>query len=138
MRKKMKETTQKEPKPIEASFWILEDDRIAEMTYDETREPKEAFVLHHPKDNFSIDQTYFEDRGKTIYPLRNDDLIAKKNVLLPSTFQDYGHEIELFEAVRKFIHKYLGVTQSHERLASLYVPFTWIYDCFTLLPYLLA
>ena len=128
----------KEEKPVEAIFWKLEDGRIAEMLFDKNAEPKETFAIYNPA-NGAIDYAnYFIDRSKNIFPYPNDDLILKGSVLLPTKADEYESESELFESVRKFIHKYLGVGAAHERLISLYVPFTWIYDCFTVLPYLRA
>jgi hypothetical protein len=68
----------------------------------------------------------------------NDELITKNVVRLPVGPVPYGSEKALYETVRHFIHRYLGVSEFYERLASYYLMFTWVYDRFNTLPYLRA
>ncbi len=51
---------------------------------------------------------------------------------------DYGTEQLLVQEIKQFIHKYVGISSLFEEIATFYVLFTWIYDCFNELPYLRA
>jgi hypothetical protein len=50
----------------------------------------------------------------------------------------YRDECELQADIQRFIHRYLDVDPFYEKMASYYVMFTWLYDCFNTLPYLRA
>jgi hypothetical protein len=68
----------------------------------------------------------------------NDELITKRAVHLTVFPMPYGSEKALYEMIRQFIHKYLGVSKFYERMASYYVFFTWVHQKFNTLPYLRA
>jgi hypothetical protein len=68
----------------------------------------------------------------------NDELITKRAVHLTVVPMPYGSEKALYELIRQFIHKYLGVSEFYERMASYYVFFTWVHQKFNTLPYLRA
>jgi hypothetical protein len=57
-------------------------------------------------------------------------------ILLPSGAQDYGTDRELLERIQAYIHRYVDLEPTFERLASYYVLLTWVYDDFNELPYL--
>jgi len=65
-------------------------------------------------------------------------MMTKGVVLFPSRIGDLLPAVELRKRIQTFIRKYLDVPQTYERLASYYVMFTWLYDCFRTLPYLRA
>jgi hypothetical protein len=48
----------------------------------------------------------------------------------------FGTEKDLYQMVRCFIHKYVGLSEFFEKLSAYYVLFTWLYDRFDTLPYL--
>jgi hypothetical protein len=52
--------------------------------------------------------------------------------------KDFVSQKELLQKVRDFIHRYLSVSESFEKLASYYVLFSWVHDDFNELPYLRA
>ena len=45
-------------------------------------------------------------------------------------------EAELVEEIRKFIHRYVDLSEMFENVATHYVLLTWLYDAFNELPYL--
>jgi DNA primase len=65
-------------------------------------------------------------------------LIEKEVVLLPSDIGTYESTHELVEEITGFIHAFLDVSKFYEKIAAYYVLLSWLYDCFTVLPYLRA
>lgn len=75
--------------------------------------------------------------GERLIPYSpQNNLIKKEVVLFPSEPCDYGTEEELVADIQAFIHRYVDVSSRYERIASYYVLFSWLYDCFAELPYL--
>ena len=73
--------------------------------------------------------------GNKISPLHND-LITKGTVLLPTYPEDYLNFGSLFQRIKVFIHTYVELPEAFENIATHYVIFTWVYDCFDTVPYL--
>ena len=69
------------------------------------------------------------------YPPGNN-LIKNEVILLPSGPEEYGSEAELVAEIQAYIHRYVDLSPQFERIASYYVPFSWLYDAFNELPYL--
>jgi hypothetical protein len=121
------------PKPdIEMSFIKLADGTLAE----EIRNPltgKVAFAVYRNgvityEDSLTVE-------GKTYKPVDND-IVKQGGVLLSSEAVNYGTLAELLEDIRLFIHKWVDVSPQFEKLACYYALLTWVYDAFTVLPYL--
>ena len=65
-----------------------------------------------------------------------NNLIKNEVVLLPSEPQIYGSEEKLLADIRSYIHRYVDLSPSFEKLATYYVLLSWLYDAFNELPYL--
>jgi hypothetical protein len=65
-----------------------------------------------------------------------NSLIKNGIVLFPSEPTEYGSEQELVGEVRSYLHRYVDLSESFERLAAHYALFTWVHDRFNELPYL--
>jgi len=77
--------------------------------------------------------------GITYRPFPNHiGVIRNENILFPEQPDAYTDQRSLLRDVQEFIHTYLDVDPFYERLASYYVMFSWLYDCFDTLPYLRA
>jgi len=77
------------------------------------------------------------DKGLRLVPYSPDNnLIRNEVVLLPSGPEEYGSDEKLIAEIQNFIHRYVDVTPTFEKLASYYVLFAWVYDGFNELPYL--
>lgn len=76
--------------------------------------------------------------GVRYIPMMPIPLITESVVLFPSAVVEPRSTKELVAVIKGFIHRYLDVDEFYERLAAYYVLFTWLYDCFTLVPYLRA
>lgn len=57
-------------------------------------------------------------------------------VLLPSAATNYGDENALRSELQAFVHRYVDLTETFERIAVEYVLLSWVYDVFNELPYL--
>lgn len=74
--------------------------------------------------------------GRRTYSPPISDLIERRAVMVPSDLEEYGHEENLFHELECFIDKYLKVDEDFRRLLCCYVLLTWVYDRFTVIPYL--
>ena len=63
-------------------------------------------------------------------------MIKNEVVLLPSEPSIYGSEQKLVADIQQFIHRYVDLDASFEKVATYYVLLTWLYDAFNELPYL--
>lgn len=77
------------------------------------------------------------DRGQRLVPYSpQNNLLSHEVVLFPSKPGDYGSDHELLAEIQAFIHEYVDVSPLFEKVASYYILFTWVHDCFNELPYL--
>src|SRR5579859_1058270 len=75
--------------------------------------------------------------GQRLVPYSpHNNLIRNDVVLFPSGPEEYGSDNEIIGEIQSFIHRYVDVTPTFEKLASYYVLFSWVYDGFNELPYL--
>lgn len=65
-----------------------------------------------------------------------NNLIVHEVVLLPSAAAEYGSTDSLLREVRSFIHRYADLSEQFEEVAALYVLLSWVYDRYTVVPYL--
>lgn len=66
--------------------------------------------------------------------LPDDSLIGFVN--FPTGVVEYGDEGTLFEEIRAFIRRWTDLSERYEKIAALYVMFTWCHDEFFEIPYL--
>jgi hypothetical protein len=128
----MKPETTKIPKVISDSFYV-DEQGIYELGFNSN---STYFIFHsfESKDSNYTHEILINDQMKLI-PLK-DDLILKRVIHLPSQPVPFGTEKDLYQMVRCFIHKYVGLSEFFEKLSAYYVLFTWLYDRFDTLPYL--
>ena len=121
---------------LEYSSHVYLKDGLAELVYS----PKTLETKFAVYKNGQIEYKYaVEVGGKIIKPFPgNKDILKTGVVLFPSTVEKFASEEELLKEIQSFIHRYLDVDEFYEKIASYYVPFTWIYDDFNELPYLRA
>jgi len=81
-----------------------------------------------------IEKCYeYPHNGLTLIPLV-DDFLRKEALLLPAMPLEYDSELELFEEIRRFIHKYAEVDATIESLLASFVMLTWVYEKSPTLP----
>lgn len=77
------------------------------------------------------------DDGHRLVPFSpNNNLIINEVVLLPSEPQIYHSEETLLAEIQSFIHRYVDLSPTFEKVATYYVLLSWLYDAFNELPYL--
>jgi len=125
----------KQQREFPAVSAVLDNGTILEMVYCPD-EKSSAFAV------WQGDQ-WRHEAGFNLSPLERlvpyspqNNLIRNQVILLPSEPREYGSEEQLLADVQAFIHRYVDVSLTFERLASYYVLFTWVYDSFNELPYL--
>lgn len=132
-RKQRSDVDHGRPVPILSS--ILEDGSMAELVYD-AREGTTQFATW---DGVNCELTgSVAGRGEerfVPYSAKNS-LIRNGVVLFPSEPLEFASVQELVREVQEYLHRYVDLSDSFERLAAYYALFTWVHDRFNELPYL--
>jgi hypothetical protein len=112
----------------------LPESGLAEMVFDPTAARtqfavwKNATLTYEPR--VTVGSRIF-----TPYSPHNT-LLEHRVILFPSGAEPYGTDAELVARITGFLHRYVDLSPTFERLASYYVLLTWVYDDFNELPYL--
>lgn len=78
-----------------------------------------------------------EENGRTYVPYSaTNNLLTHRVLLLPSDIGDSQEVVDILNAVRAFIHRYVDLPSDFEEIAAHYVLLTWLHDCWNELPYL--
>lgn len=121
---------------VEGSFIQHGDGKLVEITYQPDRDPSKQFVIYNPKrDELDYSSEIRLTDNKKLIPLQTI-MIDKDVVLLPSNEESYGSEKELLSEIQSFIYKYLDVSSFFRRVSAYYVLLSWVYDRFSVVPYL--
>ncbi|MGB7061151.1 MAG: hypothetical protein WBF13_02210 [Candidatus Zixiibacteriota bacterium] len=131
--KKQKDDVQRIP----VSFCRLEDGSLVEMLYDSERKPKTFFAKYQEGRIDYVNEIEIDD-DLVMIPFSRNQIVETRTILFPSKAEPYEDHQVLMKEIQGFVHKYLGISEFYEKLVCYYVPFTWIYDCFNVLPYLRA
>lgn len=114
---------------------VLANGDLVELIYDRKKK-QTAFAVWNGKD-WSLEHSVRDDVGRLLVPYSADNNLMHHNVVLfPSEPVEYGLQKKLAGEIRDFIHRYVDLSDSFERIATHYVLFTWTYDGFNELPYL--
>jgi hypothetical protein len=118
-----------------ATSAVLDDGVFLELVYDP--DARQTWLALWERNTCRIVPSHVLPSGDRLVPYSpRNNLIRHEVVLLPSGPEEYGSEAELLAEIRGFIHRYVDLSPSFERLASCYVLFTWLYDAMNELPYL--
>lgn len=115
---------------------VLSSGEIVELVYRE-KYKQTGFVVYDGTTAKYVEKIELPHEVLIPVPGRNH-LISKKVVLFPFDVEEYGDETQLLTSIRRFVHKYLAVSERFEKIASYYVLFSWVYDRFNELAYLRA
>jgi hypothetical protein len=114
---------------------ILDDEVIVELVYDAGR--RRTFLAVFSAGRWTLQDRVTTNSGITLVPFSpENNLIANEAVLLPSEPRIYGSEDELVSEIQAFIHHYVDLSLTFEKIATYYVLLTWLHDAFNELPYL--
>lgn len=77
----------------------------------------------------------FDESGERFTPLHAKSVFIKsRSLILPTGIGDSCDDV--YEHIRRFIHKYVDVSERFESILPYYVMMTWIYEDFNEVPYL--
>ena len=113
-------------------------EHLFEMLVSDDDPPRSLFAVRYPDGEMGVVASLEVDSVRYRPIPAADDLISKRVVLFPAQIGEYADERALQADIQAFIHRYLDIDPFYEKMASYYVMFTWLYDCFNTLPYLRA
>jgi hypothetical protein len=114
---------------------MLEDGTLVEMAF----QPKQrrTFFVIYSAGRWTLQDAIDLGSDARLVPFSpNNNLVKNEVVLLPSEPMIYGSEEKLVADIQQFIHRYIDLDTSFEKVATYYVILTWLYDAFNELPYL--
>jgi len=114
---------------------ILSDGSIVEMVL--RSEPKLTLFAVYSSGRWTLQQQLDIDKEGRFLPFSpRNNLISNQVVLFPSEPRFYGGEQALVGDIQAFIHRYVDLSLTFEKVARYYVILSWLYDAFNELPYL--
>jgi hypothetical protein len=135
---KIQTNRQKKPQELQVSFYKT-DQVFIEQIYNSDQMPETQFAIFN---NLTGEVTYSEqyklETGTLLKPL-NIRIVREKRIFLPSEASLYNTEKNLLDSIERFVTRYLDLPHAfHIKLVSHYILLTWIYDKFSVIPYLRA
>jgi hypothetical protein len=113
---------------------VLGDGALVELVYRPS--DRQTALAMYSAGRWTL-QDHIDAEGARLVPFSADNnLIKHEVVLLPSEPRMYGNEGMLLADVQGFIHRYLDLSPTFEKVATYYVLLSWLYDAFNELPYL--
>lgn len=114
---------------------VLADDTLVELLY--RPEAHQTLLAVHRGGLTSFHDRFEVGSGEILVPFSpENNLIKNRVVMLPSNPLPYESEAALLQDIQAFIHWYVDLSPTFERIASYYVLLTWLYDAFNEVPYL--
>jgi hypothetical protein len=109
---------------------------LVEIVYDEETR-KTALAVARDGAECTIEADFEIAPGERLVPYSaKNNLIAHRCVLLPSRPEPFGGKECLLADIETFLHRYVDLSSSFERIAAHYVLLSWLYDAFAEVPYL--
>eukprot|EP00752_Nemacystus_decipiens_P001115 g1115.t1 len=131
----MEQSQEKKPKPIPTVSHELPDGTLVELTYQPDKR-RTAFVVGDPT-GWTIERSLTLPDGTELIPVpATNNLIRHGVVHLASEPAEYADMPALAQEIEQYIHRYLDLSPTFERIAAYYVLLSWLYDRFNELPYL--
>ncbi|MCB4791297.1 MAG: hypothetical protein LHV68_05355 [Elusimicrobia bacterium] len=117
-------------------FYRANDGRVAELIYDPCGEKQKNWAVY-VNDGISICETLNVD-GVLVHPGLEDDMsiFESGTVLFSSGIEDYESDGALLDEAINFIRDYVTVSPGFTFLSALYAFYSYIFDKFSVLPYL--
>ena len=111
------------------------DDTIVELVYDASARAT-ALAIYRGGRTEIVSQ-FDASTGETLVPyLPTNNLIRHECVQLPTGPVAYVSKDALLRDVESFVHRYVDLSPTFERIAAHYVLMSWVHDAFNELPYL--
>lgn len=114
---------------------ILSDGRIVELVYDPQRQ--ETSLCLYQAGAATLHRSIRLDSGGLLLPVpATNNLIKHGALLLSERPAPYGSIAILVASIRRYITRYVDLSEAFLGIATYYVLLTWVYDAFNELPYL--
>tara|TARA_R110002074_G_scaffold344204_1_gene514641 strand:- start:1235 stop:2542 length:1308 start_codon:yes stop_codon:yes gene_type:complete len=111
-------------------------DTLVELVYDPEKRAT-ALAVSRFDGLWNIEQEVKVETGAILVPYSaSNSLIASGCVLLPSCPVEFGFKDELLADIEAFLHRYVDLSPTFEKIAAHYILLTWVHDAFGELPYL--
>lgn len=123
-------------KSVEVPSWRLDTGELVEMIYDPEKRTS-IFAVAKPgsEDIQFFDQLQYGD--KVLKPISPDNAMLKLGFIrVASKVEFYESEKKLFGMIKHYINTYVALPPDFVTVAAVYIMFTWIYDRFSIVPYL--
>jgi hypothetical protein len=131
---KQEEQRDEKRQAIPTTSAILNDGTIVELVYQPER--RKTLLAVFSAGRWTMQECVTDDTAVLVPFSPKNNLIANEAVVLSSEPRIYGSEKDLLAEVETFIHRYVDLGATFEKIASHYVLLTWLYDAFNELPYL--
>lgn len=126
---------EKKQQTVPTTSAVLDDGTMIELVYSPER--RKTFLAVCNAGRWTLRDRVTTSGGVTLVPFSpENNLIANEAVLLPSGPSIYGSEDKLVSEIQAFIHRYVDLSPTFEKVATHYVLLTWLHDAFNELPYL--
>lgn len=113
---------------------VLEDGRMVELVYNDA-ERSTRFAVWDGQ-SWSLAASVRIGNEELVPYRPTNSLIKNHIVLFPSEPTEFGDRQALLAELRNYLHRYVDLSESFERLAAHYALLTWVYDKFNEVPYL--
>lgn len=114
---------------------VLKHGSMVELLYQPAR--RETLLALYKSGVVTTHQSLKLESGETLVPIpASNNLIKHQVLLLPESATAFGSILELVEEIRRYLVRYVDLTDEFLGIASYYVLLTWVYDAFNELPYL--
>ncbi len=120
---------------IRTPFIALTGGKLAEMIAESS---VARFAVYDPSTRAIEYVPEILQDGTRIIPPADDEIFQKGYVTLPSEAEEYGTELDLYQEIRAFVHKYLDVSEDYESIAAFYPMLSWVHDAMPVIAYLRA
>src|SRR5262245_59169427 len=119
----------KDAQLIPTPFKRLPDGGIAEVVYSSKR-GRTSFSVYRQGLVVEQDAVELPDGNKLIPISGSNNLIKHGAILLPETAESYESVSELAALISGYLYRYLDLSHSFRKIATVYVMLTWLYDAF--------
>ena len=127
-------TAQRERQFVPTVSGVL-DDAIVELIYD--ADARTTALAVHRLGKTEVVSQFDTATGETLVPYPpTNNLIQHECVQLPSGIVAHIGKEALLRDIERFMHRYVDLSPTFERIAAHYVLLSWVHDAFNELPYL--
>lgn len=127
--------TESKKQTIPTASATLDDGALVELVYQPSR--RKTLLALFSAGRWTLQDSVKGGAGRILVPFSpTNNLIANEAILLASEPCIYGTEKVLLADIEGFIHRYVDLSPTFEKIASHYVLLTWVHDAFSELPYL--